>query len=156
MIMKLQTCLLILSLLGGQGFLYGQEKDAANFTAHKLDDGLGKVIVGDIDNDGINDVIRVAGLKGESMVFFKFDNKGNFKKHVLLDKINFRGDRLALHDVDDDGDLDLAIGIGNNDSNGKEINLDVVWVENPMPKNPTRANAWKIHKVGNQKDYIKD
>jgi hypothetical protein len=133
-----------------------QEKPSSDFAARKLDDGLGKVTVGDIDNDGINDVIKIAGLKGESMVLFKFDKTGDFKKYLLLDKINFRGDRLALYDVDKDGDLDLSVGIGNNDSNGKEISLDVVWVENPMPKNPTRLNSWKIHKVGNQKDYIKD
>src|SRR5688572_3296641 len=153
--MKLQTCLLFVSLLI-RSFTLTAQKNESDFSANILDQGLGKVTIGDIDNDGIKDVIKIAGLKGESMVLFRFDKNGNFKKHVLLDKINFRGDRLALHDVDNDGDLDLAIGIGNNDSNGKEINLDVVWVENPMPKNPTRANAWKIHKVGNQKDYIKD
>src|SRR5688572_22122393 len=154
--MKKLTSLLFIIILMGPATLSAQEKSAADFSARKLDDGLGKVTVGDIDNDGINDLIKIAGLKGESMVLFKFDKSGNFRKYVLLDKINFRGDRLALADVDKDGDLDLATGIGNNDSSGKEINLDVVWVENPMPKNPTRANAWKIHKLGNQKDYIKD
>ena len=33
------------------------------------------------------------------MVLFKFDRTGNFRKHVLLDKINFRGDRLVLEQV---------------------------------------------------------
>lgn len=153
--MKLLTSPLFLFLIC-HSLVYAQEKNTSDFSARILDEGLGKVTVGDIDNDGINDVIKIAGLKGESMVLFKFDKNGNFKKYVLLDKINFRGDRLSLHDVDKDGDLDLAVGIGNNDSNGKEISLDVVWVENPMPNNPTRAKSWKIHKVGNQKDYIKD
>ncbi|MEX2232932.1 MAG: VCBS repeat-containing protein [Cyclobacteriaceae bacterium] len=154
--MKLKTSLQVLFILILPSLVYAQNEAAPDFSAHVLDKGLGKVVAGDVDNDGITDLIKKAGLKGESMVLFKFDKTGNFKKYVLLDKINFRGDRLALADVDKDGDLDLAIGIGNNDSNGKEINLDVVWVENPMPKNPTRANAWRIHKVGNQKDYIKD
>ncbi|MEX1240364.1 MAG: VCBS repeat-containing protein, partial [Cyclobacteriaceae bacterium] len=154
--MRLHTSLLFLLLLDAHPLLFGQDKPGADFTAHKLDDGLGKVIAGDIDNDGINDLIKIAGLKGESMVFFKFDKNGNYKKYVLLDKINFRGDRLALYDIDQDGDLDLLTGMGNNDSNGKEINLDVVWVENPFPKGYTRSGSWRVHKIGNQKDYIKD
>ena len=152
--MKLQARLLVFSLFISP-ILYGQ-KNTTDFSAHVLDEGLGKVAIGDVDNDGINDVIRIAGLKGESMTFFKFDKNGKSKKHVLLDKINFRGDRIILYDVDQDGFLDLVVGIGNNDSSGKEVSLDVVWVENPMPKNPTRTNSWKIHRVGNQKDYIKD
>jgi hypothetical protein len=153
--MNMQTLLLRLFLCVSPWISYGQQ-NSSDFSAMVLDAGLGKVTAGDVDNDGIKDLIRIAGLKGESMVLFKFEKEGKFKKHLLLDKINFRGDRLALHDIDGDGDLDLAVGIGNNDSNGKEISLDVVWVENPMPKNPTRTNAWRIHKVGNQKDYIKD
>jgi hypothetical protein len=90
------------------------------------------------------------------MVFFKFSIKGDFKKYVLLDKVNFRGDRIVLSDIDKDGDLDLTTGIGINNSAGKEISIDVVWVENPLPRNPARENSWKIHKVSNQKDYIKD
>ena len=133
-----------------------KEEDVHNFPAQILDEGLGKVAIGDINNDGINDVIKIAGLKDKSMVLFEFDTNGKFTKHVLLDKVNFRGDRIVLSDVDNDGDLDLAVGIGINDSDGKEISLDVVWVENPMPQSPTRLNAWKIHKVGNQKGYIKD
>src|SRR5687767_166677 len=139
--MKLKTSLQVFFILILPTLVYAQEEAAPDFSALVLDKGLGKVVAGDVDNDGITDLIKIAGLKGESMVLFKFDKSGNFKKYVLLDKINFRGDRLALADVDKDGDLDLATGIGHNDSNGKEINLDVVWVENPMPKNPTRTNA---------------
>lgn len=136
--------------------LYAQKVVEPGFSSQILDAGLGKVAIGDIDNDGINDIIKIAGLKDKSMVLFRFDVSGNFKKHVLLDKVNFRGDRIVLYDIDKDGDLDLLTGIGINDNNGKEISIDVVWLENPMPKNPHRENSWKIHKVGNQKDYIKD
>lgn len=158
-IINLQTFLLFLLILINPLTQYAQNmqiKDMPKFSADILDEGLGKVAIGDIDNDGINDVIKVAGLKGESMVLFRYDEKGNFKKHVLLDKVNFRGDRIVLSDVDNDGDLDLATGIGINDPEGKEISIDVVWVENPMPKNPTRFNLWKVHRIGNQEGYIKD
>jgi len=154
--MKLRILLLFLFILTLTKWAQAQSEVEAPFASRILDQGLGKVAVGDIDNDGINDIIKIAGLKDKSMVLFRFNAKGEFVKHVLLDKINFRGDRIVLSDVDNDGDLDLANGIGINDSNGKEISLDVVWVENPMPRNPTRMNSWKIHKVGNQKDYIKD
>lgn len=154
--MKLKTSLQIILILILPSLVYAQKEAAPDFSAHVLDKGLGKVVAGDVDNDGITDLIKIAGLKGESMVLFKFDKGGKYKKYVLMDKINFRGDRLALYDIDQDGDLDLMTGIGNNDSNGKEINLDVVWVENPFPKNYTRSGSWKIHKAGNQKDYIKD
>lgn len=129
---------------------------SSEFSQEVIDQGLGKVVVGDVDNDGINDLVRVAGIKGEAMTLFKFDKNGKYKKYPLLDKINFRGDRLALYDIDQDGDLDLLTGIGNNDADGKEISLDVVWVENPFPRRYTRSGSWKIHKIGNQKDYIKD
>ena len=136
--------------------VFSQNKGVSDFSEQILDAGAGKVAIGDIDNDGINDVIKIAGSEDQSMVLFRFDEKGEFKKFVLLENVNFRGDRIMLYDVDNDGDLDLAAGIGINDSNGKEISLDVVWLENPMPKNPTRKKSWKIHKAGNQKDYIKD
>ena len=153
---NIRKSFLVLYLLIYPMIIYSQNEGKSSFTEEVLDNDEGKVAIGDIDNDGINDVIKIAGMEDHSMVFFRFDEKGNFKKHVLLDKINFRGDRIVLFDVDHDGDLDLATGIGINDSNGKEISLDVVWLENPMPKNPTRKNSWKIHKAGNQKDYIKD
>ncbi len=136
--------------------IYSQNVGVSNFSEHILDKGAGKVAIGDIDNDGINDVIKISGSEDQSMVLFRFNEKGEFKMFVLLENINFRGDRISLYDVDNDGDLDLATGIGINDSNGKEISLDVVWLENPMPKNPTRKKSWKIHKAGSQKDYIKD
>lgn len=147
---------LVLFILTYPLISYSQGEDESIFSEQILDKGAGKVAIGDIDNDGINDVIKIAELKDQSMVLFRFDKAGSFKKHVLLDNINFRGDRIVLHDIDHDGDLDLATGIGINDSNGKEISLDVVWLENPMPENPARKNSWKIHKAGNQKDYIKD
>src|SRR5687767_2790779 len=108
--MKMKTSLLLLITLVYSNMLQAQQKES-DFSARLLDPGLGKVTVGDIDNDGVNDLIKIAGLKGESMVLFKFDKNGNFKKHVLLDKINFRSDRLALYDIDKDGDLDLTVGI---------------------------------------------
>src|SRR5687768_4086987 len=114
--MKLKTSLQIFFILILPSLVYAQKNAVQDFSAHVLDKGLGKVVVGDIDNDGINDLIRVAGLKGESMVLFKFDRAGNYKKYPLVDKINFRGDRLALYDIDRDGDLDLMTGIGNNDA----------------------------------------
>lgn len=71
--MKRQTFLLFLFI---QIFVLGlnaQKEGAPNFSIKILAEGLGKVTTGDIDNDSENDVIKIAGVKGKSIVLFKFN-----------------------------------------------------------------------------------
>ena len=123
---------------------------AVRFEYRELDSGHGKVEVVDIDNDGVNDVIK-RGTGDEALVWYKFKKNRTFEKHILFKQKGFRGDRIQVVDIDSDGDLDLATGL--QESNA----YDVVWLENPIPaENPGKPNSWKIHKVGLQDGYMKD
>lgn len=64
---------------------------------------------------------------------------------------------MDLSDMDDDGDIDLVTGVGILDLEGKEVSLNVIWVENPLPDGDILDGAaWTIHVIGNQLGYIKD
>jgi hypothetical protein len=120
------------------------------FKFRELDSDHGKAEVADIDNDGLNDVVK-RSTGGESLVWYKYNKTGEFDKHVVFKNKVFRGDRIALADIDRDGDMDLATGLKEGDD------YNVVWLENPLPAGkPTRLNSWKIRKVGTQDDYMKE
>jgi len=120
------------------------------FDLRKLDEDHGKVEVADIDDDGRNDVIKQAS-GGESLVWYKYGQDSTFTKHVIFKNKRFRGDRVALADIDKDGDVDLATGLEENDG------YYVVWLENPLPdESPAKSDSWKIRKVGVQDGYMKD
>ena len=84
----------------------------------------------DFDKDGDNDImVAVLGLlfpsndKIGSVVILENDGKNNFKKHVIADKIARVSDVRAA-DLDDDGDMDLAVGqFGYDDGETR-------WIEN--------------------------
>lgn len=152
-IMKTDPKLMILFTLLSYG-LYAQNTP---FQLDILDEGKGKVEVADIDNDNIHDIIKRGDREGESLVLFKYDKKGDFKKHVLLQNTNFRSDRIALEDIDRDGDLDLVTALGVRNTPGSEEIVEMIWIENPLPKNPvTKKNAWQIRSIAEREGYIKD
>jgi len=142
---KLIVCdLLIIALVCSLAQGMGQ------FEYREIDRAHGKAEVADIDNDGVNDIIK-RGTGGEALVWYRFTKNGVFEKHILFEEKRFRGDRIAVADIDNDGYLDLATGLEEGNA------YDVVWLENPSPSgNPAEPNSWKICKVGPQDGYMKD
>jgi len=137
--------------------VFAQVATDIHFDAQVLDPGKGKMAVADLDADGLNDIVQRGSMDDESLTIYLYHPKKGFKTHTLLNDINFRGDRIDLQDIDNDGDLDLVTGLGILNADGKEVNHDVVWVENPLPKGKiTNGKLWKIHRIGNQPGYIKD
>lgn len=151
--MKTTSIIIILLILCGY---YGNAQNTAS-PLQILDEGKGKVEVADIDNDGIHDIIKRGDQEGESLVLFKYDKKGGSKKYVLLHDTNFRSDRIALEDIDRDGDLDVVTALGVSNNPGSEEIVEMIWIENPLPKTSiTKKDAWKIRNIAEREGYIKD
>lgn len=85
--------------------------------------------IGDFDGDGVGDLI-VAGSHGP-LVMYEREGKD---KTVISSIDSYRTQSgLALGDIDNDGDVDIAFGD--------------VWLENPRPKGNILA-VWPLHSIG--------
>ena len=111
--------------------------------------------VGDIDRDGRNDIIATPHApSGELWLYLAPD----FVRQVPLTLDSgthgyphFRADDVQLADFDADGDLDIAVRIGDSgDLNGK-----VVWIENPLTGCHDISGTWVVHDIG-VNAYTKD
>jgi len=60
--MKLHTLILLFFIFAAPWELFAQMENAHNFSQQILYQGTGKVTIGDINNDGINDVIKIIVL----------------------------------------------------------------------------------------------
>jgi hypothetical protein len=98
-----------------------QQKDVDDFDIqrllpHKLTQYAPKMSVGDINNDGLDDLI-IGGSAGSSAVIFLQQKSGKFIKKNLIDSIaaslKLADDAgILLFDADGDQDLDLYISSG--------------------------------------------
>lgn len=95
------------------------------------------VKVGDIDNNGIQDIVLSTNTMGnenkEGIVYLSFYKTGDFSHYSwysLSGKEGYKYDRLELIDLDTDGDLDV-LTCEENYGPASE-GLGVVWYENPV------------------------
>ena len=118
----------------------------SEFAHLELMQRAGKVLVGDIDQDGKNDVI----FRGDTLSWLHYPG---FQEYVIKTG-TFSGDRFALADMDKDGDLDIISGKRPGGDSDKHF---IYWYENPRPKrNPKKSSDWREHLIGDLEKYIKD
>lgn len=79
-----------------------------NMVTNQLDTVSG-AIASDIDMDGDMDIIAVAKIPGELVIFI--NENGNFEKETFYPAF-FGGSALSVSDIDQDGDDDIVAGAG--------------------------------------------
>ncbi|WP_214070589.1 FG-GAP-like repeat-containing protein [Mucilaginibacter sp. dw_454] len=95
-------------------------------------------VVGDLNNDGVNDFVLTCRKQAPAAVWYQRVNKG-WVRHVIDSTMITVEAGGALYDIDHDGDLDLVFG-GDWQSN------EVWWWENPYPN---INGQWKRHIIKN-------
>ncbi len=95
-------------------------------------------LIADIDHDGVNDFFVVARVVGPAVTLFQKTVDG-WRKHVVEPDFLRVEAGGAAHDIDADGDTDIAFG---SDSGENEI----WWWENPYP-NLSPERRWQRHTI---------
>jgi hypothetical protein len=119
---------------------------------HKFSEYAPSMAVGDLDGNGIDDIILGGSLNNSAQILLQQKN-GSFVQKALLPKLGFNAkptmdEGLLLVDVDADNDLDLIITSGGYENPaGSDAYLDKLYVndgkgnfsvaENALPANKT-------------------
>lgn len=120
-----------------------------------LDTIYGHREVGDIDLDGLNDI--VVSVNGETLAGLYWYRAPGHTRHLIADIRAFedfsayRSCDLELADIDGDRDLDIVGRVGTPGSDTEGV---MVWFENSLPSEGLSA-AWKRHDIG-ANNYAKD
>jgi len=120
-----------------------------------LDTVFGHREVGDIDLDGLNDI--VVSVNGETLAGLYWYRAPEHTRHLIADIQAFedfsayRSCDLELADIDGDRDLDIVGRVG---TPGSDVEGVMVWFENLLPSEGLSA-AWTRHDIG-ANNYAKD
>jgi hypothetical protein len=108
--------------------------------------------VGDINDDGKNDIVIVADYVDASGK----DNKNlkslaayvapDWQKHVIA-SLNYRACDMELADMDGDNDMDI-VGRAAKDATDDEEEAMNFWLENPLPAGNPLQSDWQRHDIG--------
>ena len=145
---KLSTILFVTILISLFSGCNAAQNPYVKFEYREIDPASGHVEIADVDNDGKNDVVLVGN---GTFAWFKYENEKTFKKSVIITGAKFSSDRIAIGDIDKDGDIDIVTGCR------KDKKYYTYWLENPLPAaSPDTPGSWKMHEVGANTDYLKD
>ncbi len=128
----------VICAVGGGPIVWYRRQADGGWTTHEipLPEGVGggkSVAIADIDGDGRNDVVfSCENAKGDlsGLRWLSWETtpaKGPWQSHEIGGPLGLKYDRVALDDVDGDGDLDVL-------TCEERDQLGVVWYENPGGK----------------------
>lgn len=123
--------------------VYGAEPPPSAFARHVVDDQFNngyQVSVADIDRDGKPDILALSTTPSQ-LVWYK----NPAWERIAITTKTARNIDLAPHDIDGDGDPDLALAyefdLGNSTEGG-----NVGWLE--CPDDPAANQEWVLHPIG--------
>lgn len=139
------------------GFEAASAADVSDFALLEMEPAGGLAKTGDVDNDGHADIII---RQNEHLVWLAYPD---LSRHVIREGDLRGSDRLALVDMDNDGDLDIVTTKRDKSLSGRllqALSLEsyrIYWYENPLSAgDPAIGANWLEHPIGDQGAYIKD